>query len=1252
MAENAEQNHRQQLPARLDALWAMLANRGVAQPAPLRDCWRLTGELQSLAQRSGMPAFAQMLRRLASSFAHRAGDGTPLGFDETVDLAAWCETAALGIREGLSADELTLLFLIDEVPWLQPWEPATRAAVRRELPAEFSARPQPPEATVDPSLDAELQPDSRAATRAQLQALGVDVDGLEDADLDALAEVMLAEQAPEPTVEPTEPAETPTAETKAEAKAEAEAEAAPAAPVLEDQAPAAVAIEAARQMLEAQGVDIEGLSAEDLLALAEAFGAGDLAEPEDTAELMLGDDAADSLAQPSADALTGDTPAAAESATGEQTIWIASEELELTRGAISDQVMPLVLALVDAPDEAARVRARDDLGYQLGLIGNAMEIFGVPSLFRLLGALSAHCAGPTPDGEALLRISAALLSYLDTADLDAASLLGVVSEESGLVQPGFALDLAADAARVRIGMDPALIALRKRVVEAEDVDLTPAADVLPNVLSSMLRELPGNAARLGASIRALVDSGNTGHIDEARRVAHTLKGDANTVGVRGLANLTHSLEDALIELLKAPERLDRTVGTILLEAADVVEECADHLLGRGPAPSALARVYQQALDCANALLEGTELESATAVPAESAPPAPRSTESVAVTQAAEVAPAPVVQTLAVDTRLLDDLQRLAGELLVLSRQIDQRVAVLTEVERDLRREIEVERGLTAQLDDLVAMRGAALQSAVLQSSAQVDALELDQYNELHTVSRQLIESNSDNLELVRRAARALRDLDPLQMQQQRLNDEIQRAVSRTRTLPFGEIAPRLQRVVRQTSRQVGKDVELSVNGESVAIDAEILERLVEPLSHVLRNAIDHGIESTDVRRAAGKGGTGQITLSVSTAGDSAIVQIRDDGNGLNLAAIRSKAEQIGLIEPGVALGDDAVARLILAPGFSTREAVSQVSGRGVGMDVVNQRVRELRGVLTLHSDAGKGTTVSLRLPLSQTLADVIVVHGHDASMAVVAAAIERIVQLKPEQMSLDDAQQLRMEIDGQSCRAIPLESLFHGPRAQSLPGDQACLGLLLSGMTGQRQVLCVSEVAEVTRAVVKPISPLLPPIPAVRGVTQLGDGRLVPVVDAETLLERINSDAQWVLNATGVHQPVLPRVVVADDSLSVRRALEQLMQDAGYEVAAARDGLEALQMIAERPPVAVLLDLEMPRMNGLEVCKFLRSQSDSRDLPVIMITSRASDKYRLMAEEAGVTRLLGKPFSEDLLVTLVGELVAEVAERHGEMLFH
>jgi chemotaxis protein histidine kinase CheA/ActR/RegA family two-component response regulator len=1271
----AEQAARRQLAERMDALWAMLARRDRSQPTSLRDCWRLASEMQVQAVRLDLPALGQLLRRLASGFAHRAGDGTPLGFDETVDLAAWCETASMGLREGLAGDEIALLFIADEVPWLPPWSANARAAVEAALAAELAppaaSAPEPsvePEAAIGMTEDGPSSDDETLSTdlRTRLGALGVDVEGLDEADLVVLAEVMLAGEG---------------ADSQAHASASRDVQAPVACPdagvpVADDlvavqaalltpvaTGPAEASIAAlhapstpARELLRAHGVDLDGLAEEDIEALAAAFG----------------DDTGSGLDEPLAMDLpdpclgtaqsTATTPEP-ETGTPAGTIWIADEELALTRSAIAEQVMPMVMALVEASGDHERVRARDDLGYQLGLIANAMELFGIPSLHRLMLALAAHCGAEASDGEALLRISAALLSYLDNPDAEGATLLGDIAEESSLADPGFTAALIADTERIQLGIDPALLAQRKRSVEPEDIDLRPAPDVLPNVLSSMLRELPGNAERLGAAMRALAETGDTAPIDEARRVAHTLKGDANTVGVHGLANLTHALEDALIELLKSPERLEPDLASFLIEAADVVEECADHLQGRGPAPAALAEVYQQALDWANALFEGTALSHAAPAPAPHPPldsglaagavlaPTVSAPVAASISAPAAAAPEAPTQTLAVDTRLLDDLQRLAGELLVLSRQIDQRIDVLTGVERELRREAEVERGLTAQLDDLVALRGAALQSAVLQASAQVDALELDQYNELHTVSRQLIESNSDNQELLRRIDRVLRDLDPLRVQQQRLNDEIQRAIGRTRTLPFSEIAPRLQRVVRQTARQVGKDVDLIVRGETVAIDAEMLERLVEPLSHVLRNAIDHGIESPDARQSAGKAAKGQIALTVSTAGDSVQVQISDDGRGLDLPVILAKAAQIGLVTADANLTDDAIARLILAPGFSTREAVSQVSGRGVGMDVVNQRVRELRGVLSLHSEQGRSTTVSLRLPLSRTLADVIVIHGHEVSMAVVASAVTRIVQLGTEQMGLDDEGQLHMNIDGEACRAYPIETLFPGLSGRSLPGTEPCLGLVVEMIGGQREVLCVREVAEVTRAVVKPISPLLPVIPAVRGVTQLGDGRLVPVVDGDTLLERQRDAGTALATSVAADIPLLPRVVVADDSLSVRRALEQLMQDAGFEVAAARDGLEALQLIAERPPVAVLLDLEMPRMNGLEVCRYLRNRTELRDVPVVMITSRASDKYKLMAEEAGVTRLLGKPFSEDALVTLVRGLVEEVAERHGEMLF-
>jgi chemosensory pili system protein ChpA (sensor histidine kinase/response regulator) len=259
--------------------------------------------------------------------------------------------------------------------------------------------------------------------------------------------------------------------------------------------------------------------------------------------------------------------------------------------------------------------------------------------------------------------------------------------------------------------------------------------------------------------------------------------------------------------------------------------------------------------------------------------------------------------------------------------------------------------------------------------------------------------------------------------------------------------------------------------------------------------------------------------------------------------------------------------------------------------------------------------------------------------AFTAGSVERIQSVSAGDMATDDSGELFVQFDGQSLPAVTFESLFGRSGPQSLPGNGNCLGLLVADASGKKHVVCARAVTDVTRVVVKPISSLLPPIPAVRGMTQLGDGQLASVVDIASLVDSRGSQARTlgIEALTSLQGP--PTVVVADDSLSVRRALEQLMQDAGYAVASARDGLEALRFINERRPVAVLLDLEMPRMNGLDVCKNMRSRSETRDTPVIMITSRANDKYLTMAAEAGVTKLLGKPFAEDDLVSLVRDLV-------------
>lgn len=960
------------------------------------------------------------------------------------------------------------------------------------------------------------------------------------------------------------------------------------------------------------------------------------------------------------DSTVEDTVDGAAGADADTPIWIGPEELELTRLALVEQVLPLAQAWADTPDAAARAALAEELAYQCGLVVNALELIGLTRLARGTEALrdALERGDPAAGPDLVASWCGALIGALERPDSEAAELVVAFAEPLSALDADWAQALGEELARVRVGMDPALLAQRKTVADFDDVGLAPAADVLPSVLEGMLRELPGNAARLGASVRALIDTGAPEPADEARRVAHTLKGDANTVGVRGLANLTHALEDILIEIGKRPERLDEACADLLGGAVDCVEEIADHLLGRGPAPDNLLDIYQRVLDAANALTVG-----AAAVPAaaradaaqtppegiESAPvaaarpttqPAAQSTAQPAAEAAGGMA-ASGIQSLNVPSALLDELQRLSGETLVTSRQIDQQLERLGTIHREQRLGVRNSQELTSRLDDLVALRGAALQSTAQKAGAELDPLEIDQYNELHVISRQLLEAQADSAEFARRIDRIMSTLSDLRSDQEQLNRDLQRSILRTRTVPFGQIAPRLQRIVRQTAKQVFKQVHLEIVGEDIPIDAELLERIVEPLAHLLRNAIDHGIETPDIRDRAGKPDIGQLRLRIGLQGDAALIELQDDGAGLDPDAIRRRAIDIGLLAADADIDERSLIRMILLPGFSTRSAASEVSGRGIGMDVVNQRIAALRGTLAIASERGQGTRIQLRLPVTQTLANVVIARGQRQASAIVAGSIERVVSFAAGECRYEDGR-LSVDLDGQTVRALPIEA-FYGETADLSPWLGANgTGLAVRDPDGRIAIVLVRAIEEVRSVVVKPLGAWVPPIPAVRGITQLGDGGLAPVIDLDVMMssaeERRFDPAQLIHSAAPV-----TRVVVADDSLSVRRALEQLMQDAGFEVATARDGFEALAEIQARPTHALLVDLEMPRMNGLELTRNLRTHADTRDLPVVMITSRATDKHQAMAEQAGVTRMLGKPFSEDSLVALVRELIAERA---------
>lgn len=937
-------------------------------------------------------------------------------------------------------------------------------------------------------------------------------------------------------------------------------------------------------------------------------------------------------------------------------LWIGQEELDLTRQAIAEQVLPLTQAWseVAASDEAAtRDGIVEELVYQTRLIANVMELIGTRTLERGMLRVneSLERRDPACGPEALAAWCSALLGVFETPGRDAGELLAMVSEDLPGFDPAWAAALGDELERIAIGIDPALLAQRKTLATIEDTDLAPADDVVPSVLEGMFRELPDNAARFGASVRALVATRSPEPIDEARRVAHTLKGDANTVGIRGLAHLTHALEDVLLVLAKRPELLDDDCADLLTTASDAVEEIADYLLGRGPAPRDLVEVYQRVLDAANALADGSMPAAAAASPdtvAERAPagvdrivaPAPATVATVADTPDPAGMAATGIQSLNVPSTLLDELQRLSGESLVTARQIDRQLEGLGTIHRDQRQWVRGTQDLMSRLDDLVALRGAALQSTAQKGGAELDPLEIDQYNELHVISRQLLESHADSAEFVRRIDRIMNALGDLRSEQEQLGRDLQRTIQRTRTVPFGQVSARLQRIVRQTAKQVSKPVELEIVGEDIPVDAELLERVVEPLAHILRNAVDHGIEPPDTRVAAGKPETGRLTLRVGLQGDAALIDVQDDGAGLDYVAIRRRGIEAGLIDADQLVDQRMLARLILLPSFSTRATATETSGRGIGMDVVERRVAALRGTLSLASEPGQGTRVQLRLPVTQTLANVIVARGQRQASAVVAGSIERVVSFGAGECR-EDAGRLVAVVDGESLPALPIEA-FYDETADPALWAGGGTGLLLRDADGLAHVVLVRGIEEVRSVVVKPLAAYLPPIPAVRGITQLGDGGLAPVIDLDVLLRAAGERRFDVASLARAAAPAV-RVVVADDSLSVRRALEQLMQDAGFEVGTARDGFEALAAVNEKPTAALLVDLEMPRMNGLEVVRTLRNQATTRDLPVVMITSRATDKHRAMAEQAGVTRLLGKPFAEDALVSLVRDLIAAQA---------
>lgn len=958
-------------------------------------------------------------------------------------------------------------------------------------------------------------------------------------------------------------------------------------------------------------------------------------------------------------------------------IWIAHEEFQLVTETVQSRLLPCLSELANAQDALNRAEQYSETQYQIELLGNAFEVLGLAQSHAMCAVLLQFLAASGADTEqvisermpALMQWVVMLVDFCERPDALDARMAWVdfvgTSDWFAQLTPTHTLALKNEIARISVGLDPSLVAARKTEISEAETDLNPAGDVMPNVLQGMLIELPENARTLSIDIENYVHSGDAGSLDSARRVAHTLKGDANTVGIKGIANLTHSLEDIFIELAKQPEIPSRAFANLLVQASDCVSSMADHVLGRGAAPSDALSVMQEILDVANRLADGTptrELEFADSrLSNTSAVNSAESDADIALQplsvgesalQTAErlaqfgLATAPAaraskvaaadVPMLQIPADVLDRLLDFSSEALVLLRQIETQINNVDEGQAEIARQRQDGAGLLVELDNAVNLRGVALQSSRKQGE-DIDPLELDQYNELYTVTRRLMEVSADEQTSRNGIERAARRLNELAAEQEKVQLELQDQIMRTRQVSVKDFVGRFQRAVRQTSKMLDKEVDFVVTGQDTMIDRVQMENLVDPLMHALRNAVDHGVEQQNMRLTRGKPVAGQVNLSFARDGRSVSVKLSDDGAGLNYDRIRAKAIQGGFMSQADQVSNDDLAQIILLPGFSTKEEVSQVSGRGIGLDVVYQGIQDLRGSLAIRSTQGSGMTIDIRLPASMTSLYCGLTELDTGWAAIASDSVESFQLIEPYFCELE-GEHVYVTVDGERMPLLDLEALIGGMRPRIKIPEQTGVGVLVRSVPGEPQLGFLPKINEMRTVIVKDFGPYLKTFPGVRGGTILGDGTVAPVIDARELM-RNTVYQPWSARdesyRAALAKTVKPRALIADDSLSVRRALEQLLSDAGFEVFAARDGLEALALIKESNPDILLLDLEMPRMNGLEVAAFVRKESTISDVPIIMITSRTSEKHVQMAQAAGVNDILSKPYAEDALLELI-----------------
>ena len=919
-------------------------------------------------------------------------------------------------------------------------------------------------------------------------------------------------------------------------------------------------------------------------------------------------------------------------------------------------------------EEVARLaeRAGGEIGEQarraVHTLGGIAGTAGITALAELSHALEQYWNrfGPAPlpaahlplIGDAVARLQA-MLAAIESAQLPEAAhdLVAALGEMEGGDAPGSAepsdatVALPAAAAPQLYSVDevptaqaPAIETVASQVPESRLAGLAPvferrevADEIDEQLLPIFLEEAEALVPDTSAQLRAWKNApGELAARAALRRNLHTIKGSARMVGAMRLGELTHVMESRVIAVIEGQLNPSADMFDTLEAQFDRLADTVDRLKRGELTPPA----------------EEAPLEAPVEPVLEQAA-APAAVSPAAAAPSAEAAAQPAARdtnalTLRVRAEWVDRMVNQAGEVAIARSRIESEVFAFKRHVNELSEALARLRGHIREVE----IQAESQMQATFQTQGGVeefDPLEFDRFTRFQEVTRFLAESVNDISTVQHILLARLGEADAALIQQMRLNRELQQDLLRVRMVPLYSVAERLYRTVRQTARDVGKRAQLDIQGGDLEIDRSVLEKVTAPIEHLLRNALAHGIEAVEARRVAGKPEFGEIVLSAHQLGNEMVLTVKDDGAGLDYARIRAKAEAGGLLLPGVEPTETLLAQMIFAAGFSTAETVSQVAGRGVGMDVVKSEISALGGRIDIVSTPGTGTTFNIYLPLTLAMTQAVMVQAARHDYALPAPMVQQVLELRPEELEQAMA---AGEVAWRGVR-YPLSYLPH------LLGDTDAVHevqrynpvVLLASGTSHAAVL-VDTIAGAREIVVKNIGPQMARVTGVAGATVGGDGRVILILNPVPLAMRwasmprneVESAAPAeALELSAALQP--PLVMVVDDSLTVRKITTRLLTREGFRVESAKDGVDALEKMHDLIPDVVLLDVEMPRMDGFELARVMRASEELKAVPIIMITSRTADKHRNRAMEIGVNVYLGKPYQEQQLLDHIAEQI-------------